>query len=399
MWHAKAFETASQALLLWGAFTSTCYPSSGSHTPCPGMSSRAVRNTYTYLECRLFGEAGRSFAFDQRGTGYGRGEGCGVIVLKTMEQALKDNDPIRAVITGSGINQDGKTPGITMPNGSAQGTGVCSMGQCMLTFLESLIRSVYKNGGMDPADTGYVEAHGTGTRVGDPIEVGALRAVFGEGRTKRKPLFIGSVKSNIGHLEAAAGIAGVIKTALMLERGFILPNYDFKQPNEKIPFDEWGLKVPTNQRPWPIGKRWASVNGFGFGGTNAHIVLTKGPLERKTMKEEIDTQAFERLFLLSGNDKVTAEQVMKNYGIYLEQRPEVFQNDLLSNLAYTLGQRKTHLTWRLAVTASSSVDLVEALSSGKVRPIKQDLEPVRLGFIFTGQGKRIRVKCAMITVH
>ncbi|KAJ4293521.1 hypothetical protein N0V90_008804 [Kalmusia sp. IMI 367209] len=348
------------------------------HVACQSVRSgesselfRACFALYIYICARLFGEAGRSFAFDQRGTGYGRGEGCGVIVLKTLDQALKDNDPIRAVITGSGINQDGKTPGITMPNGSAQ---------------ESLIRSVYKNGGMDPADTGYVEAHGTGTRVGDPIEVSALRAVFGEGRTKRKPLFIGSVKSNIGHLEAAAGIAGVIKTALMLERGFILPNYDFKQPNEKIPFDEWGLKVTTNQRPWPIGKRWASVNGFGFGGTNAHVVLTKGPLERKTMKEEIDIQAFERLFVLSGNDKVTAEQVMKNYGIYLEQRPEVFQNDLLSNLAYTLGQRKTHLSWRVAVTASSSVELVEALSSGKLHPIKQDLEALRLGFIFTGQG-------------
>ena len=262
----------------------------------------------SYSMSRLFGEAGRSFAFDQRGTGYGRGEGCGVIILKTMEQALRDNDPIRAVITGSGINQDGKTPGITMPNGDAQ---------------EALIRSVYKDGGMDPADTGYVEAHGTGTRVGDPIEVGALQAVFGKGRTKRKPLYIGSVKSNIGHLEAAAGIAGVIKTALMLERGFILPNYDFKHPNEKIPFDEWGLKVPTTQRPWPIGKKWASVNGFGFGGTNAHVVMTKGPLERKTMKEEIDTQAFERLFVLSGNDKRTAETLMHNYGIYLEQRPEV----------------------------------------------------------------------------
>jgi acyl transferase domain-containing protein len=143
---------------------------------------------------------------------------------------------------------------------------------------------------MDPCDTGYVEAHGTGTRVGDPIEVGALHKVFGEGRSKRKPLYIGSVKSNIGHLEAAAGkcldsdfhlksptdltgIAGVIKTALMLERNFILPNYDFKQPNENIPFDEWGLKVPVRQQPWPLGKRWASVNGFGFGGTNGHVVV------------------------------------------------------------------------------------------------------------------------------
>ncbi|KAF2797876.1 hypothetical protein K505DRAFT_405502 [Melanomma pulvis-pyrius CBS 109.77] len=251
---------------------------------------------------RLFGEAGRSYAFDQRGTGYGRGEGCGLLILKPLDQAIKDNDPIRAVITGSGINQDGKTPGITMPNGSAQ------------------------------------------------------------------------------------GIAGIIKTALMLERGFILPNYDFKQPNEKIPFDEWGLKVPTTQRPWPIGKRWASINGFGFGGTNAHVVLTKGPLERKTMKEEIDTQAREMLFVLSANDKVSTEKIMKNMGIYLEQRPEIFQNDLLSNLAYTLGQRKSLLPWRVAISASSSVHLVEALSSGKIFPAKQELDALRIGLIFTGQG-------------
>ncbi|KAF2679022.1 ketoacyl-synt-domain-containing protein [Lentithecium fluviatile CBS 122367] len=320
---------------------------------------------------RLFGEAGRSFAFDQRGSGYGRGEGCCMLMLKPLDQAIKDNDPIRAVITGTGINQDGKTPGITMPNGSAQ---------------EALIRSVYQAGGMDPKDTGYVEAHGTGTRVGDPIEVSALQKVFGEGRNKRKPLYIGSVKSNIGHLEAAAGIAGVIKTALMLERGFILPNYDFKQPNEKLPLDQWGFKVATRQQPWPFGKRWASVNGFGFGGTNGHVVLTKGPLERKTMSEEIDTQTAERLFLISANDKASTERVMQNLGIYLEQRPEVFQNDLLSNLAYTLGERKSLHPWRVAITASSAAQLVEALSSGRVLPAKQELEAPRLGWIFTGQG-------------
>ncbi|KAJ4355154.1 hypothetical protein N0V95_003176 [Ascochyta clinopodiicola] len=325
----------------------------------------------SYSMSRLFGEEGRSFAFDQRGTGYGRGEGCGMVLLKPLDQAIKDNDPIRAVITGTGINQDGKTPGITMPNGSAQ---------------ETLIRSVYSNGGMDPCDTGYVEAHGTGTRVGDPIEVGALQRVFGEGRNKRKPLYIGSVKSNIGHLEAAAGIAGVIKTALMLERGFILPNYDFKHPNEKIPFEEWGLKVPTRQQPWPFGKKWASVNGFGFGGTNGHVVMTRGPLERRKMKDEVDTHTCERLFVLSANDKASTEKAMHSLGIYLEQRPEIFQNDLLSNLAYTLGQRKTFHPWRIAVTASSGSDLVEALSSGRIVPCKQESETLRLGWIFTGQG-------------
>ncbi|KAF2642182.1 hypothetical protein P280DRAFT_425001 [Massarina eburnea CBS 473.64] len=241
---------------------------------------------------RLFGEAGRSFAFDQRGSGYGRGEGCAMILLKPLDQAIKDNDPIRAVITGSGINQDGKTP----------------------------------------------------------------------------------------------GIAGVIKTALMLERGFVLPNYDFRQPNDKLPLDQWGFKVPTRQVPWPLGKKWASVNGFGFGGTNGHVVMTKGPLERKKMNEEVDTQTTERLFVISANDKASTERVMSSLGIYLEQRPEVFQNDLLSNLAYTLGQRKSFHPWRVAITASASVNLVETLSSGKIFPAKQDLEALRQGWIFTGQG-------------
>jgi acyl transferase domain-containing protein/NADPH:quinone reductase-like Zn-dependent oxidoreductase len=194
------------------------------------------------------------------------------------------------------------------------------------------------------------------------------------------------VKSNIGHLEAAAGIAGVIKTALMLERGFILPNYDFKQPNEKLPLDQWGFKVATRQQPWPFGKKWASINGFGFGGTNAHAVLTKGPLERKTMSEEVDTKTDERLFLVSANDKASTERAMQNLGVYLEQRPEVFQNDLLSNLAYTLGERKSLHPWRVAITASTSVELVEALSGGRVLPAKQEPEPPRLGWIFTGQG-------------
>jgi len=200
----------------------------------------------------------------------------------------------------------------------------------------------------------------------------------------------------------------VIKTALMLERGFILPNYDFKYPNENIPFDEWGLKVAARQQPWPFGKRWASVNGFGFGGTNGHVVvsilgryswrrcilltftflrqMTKGPLERKTMKEEVDTQTCERLFVVTANDKSSAEKTMQNLGIYLEQRPEVFQNDLLSNLAYTLGQRKSFHPWRIAVSASSSAELVEILSSGKISPVKQDADTPRLGWIFTGQG-------------
>jgi acyl transferase domain-containing protein len=157
---------------------------------------------------RLFSDEGRSFSFDSRGTGYGRGEGCGIVVLKALDRAQNDNDNVRSVIAASGINQDGRTSGITMPNGAAQGTLFPSLYICNISdsiILESLMESVYHNASIDPKETGYIEAHGTGTKVGDPIEVAALHKVFGEGRSARNPLFIGSVKSNVGHLEAASG--------------------------------------------------------------------------------------------------------------------------------------------------------------------------------------------------
>ena len=178
---------------------------------------------------RLFSDSGRCDAFDQKGqSGFGRGDGAGMIVLKRLGDAIRDGDPIRALIVGSGVNQDGATQGMPMPSGTAQ---------------ESLIRSVYKSAELDPRDTGYVEAHGTGTKVGDPIEASALHAVFGEGRTKRQPLYIGSVKSNVGHSEGASGIVSVIKTAMMLDRGFILPTCNFEKAKEDIPLDLWNMKV------------------------------------------------------------------------------------------------------------------------------------------------------------
>ncbi|KAE9375121.1 BcPKS8, polyketide synthase [Stipitochalara longipes BDJ] len=318
---------------------------------------------------RLFSDEGRSFSFDSRGTGYGRGEGCGIVVLKALDQALKDNDNVRSVIAASGVNQDGKTSGITMPNGVAQ---------------ELLMKSVYKNAGLDPKETGYVEAHGTGTKVGDPIEVAALHKVFGEGRTARAPLFIGSVKSNVGHLEAASGIISVIKTAMMLERGFILPNYDFKKPNESIPFSKWNLKVPISQRPFPK-KRFASINNFGFGGTNAHVVMEKAPYFRRSEEQEQSSFQSRKLFILCANDKDALQALMGKIGIYLEQRPEIFQNDLMSNLAYTLA-RGSRMQWRVAIPTESSFDLIQALNSGKVMPVRGEPEGLRIGFIFTGQG-------------
>jgi len=176
----------------------------------------------------LISKDGKSYAFDSRANGYGRGEGSATVILKRLDDALRDGDPIRAIIRDSGVNQDGKTETITTPCGDAQ---------------EALIRACYKRAGLDPSETTYFEAHGTGTPTGDPIEVGAIAKVFKDTRPAGEPLRIGSVKTNIGHTETASGVAAVIKVALALERGQIPPSINFEEPNKKLSLDDWKLKV------------------------------------------------------------------------------------------------------------------------------------------------------------
>ncbi|KAG9238221.1 putative lovastatin nonaketide synthase [Amylocarpus encephaloides] len=201
---------------------------------------------------------GRCRAFDAGGSGYVRGEGICAVVLKRKSQAEMDGNNIRAIVRGTGCNHDGIKEGITMPNSVAQ---------------EALIRRVYKNTGLNTNETQYFEAHGTGTQAGDPRETRAIGAVFAPNRDK--PLYVGSVKTNIGHLEGASGLAGVIKTTMSLEAGKILPNMLFNNPNPKIDFEQWKISVPTKMIDWEPtnGVRRASVNSFGYGGTNAHIIL------------------------------------------------------------------------------------------------------------------------------
>ncbi|KJR81416.1 polyketide synthase [Sporothrix schenckii 1099-18] len=212
--------------------------------------------------------AGRSFTYDSRAAGYGRGEGVAALVLRRVEAAVAAGNSVRAVVRNTGVNQDGRTPGITFPSGAAQA---------------ALIRRVYAQAGLDLADTSYVEAHGTGTQAGDPIEARALAETFGAVRKEADgPLVVGCIKTNIGHLEGASGAAGLIKTVLMLERETLLPNCDFREANDKIPLADWHLTVPTRVQPWrdalgtttktPAVLR-ASINGFGYGGTNAHVIV------------------------------------------------------------------------------------------------------------------------------
>ncbi|OQE41435.1 hypothetical protein PENCOP_c005G04604 [Penicillium coprophilum] len=317
---------------------------------------------------RLLSDTGRSYSFDYRGTGFGRGEGAGCIILKSLEDAEAAGDAIRSVIINTGLNQDGRTRGIAMPNGKAQ---------------EALMRQVYKEARIDPALTGYVEAHGTGTKVGDPLEATALNAVFGKGRSSRQPLLVGSVKSNIGHTEGASGLVSVIKTTLALERGFVPPNCNFEKVNDEIPMDKWNMKVPKKLTPWPRGKPYASVNNFGFGGTNAHVILQRAPRNEGNL--ELNNDPLKRkLYVVSAYDKKAALQLGKSIAAHLDHFPVVFNDSTMDNMAYTLGQRRTFLPWRLATSAIFGQELTASLAIDAV-PVRSSKEPT-IGFVFTGQG-------------
>ena len=293
-----------------------------------------------------------------------------MVLLKPLSDALRDKDPIRAVIAHSGVSQDGRTKGITLPNGNAQ---------------EELIRRVYREANLNPKDCGFAEMHGTGTKVGDPIEATAMQAALGGGRTARNPLYIGSVKSNVGHLEGASGVISIIKTTMMLDSGLLLPNADYKKPNPNIPFAQWNMKVVNSTRPWPRGKKYASVSGYGFGGTNAHVVLEQPP----QLKQSPDTESYQdpkrKLFLISANDKESLARRIQDYTIYFEQRPEVFENSLFSNFAYTLGSKMSNLSYRVALSATSLNDLGVQQAQLKVNPTRVHKAPT-IAFVFTGQG-------------
>ncbi|MBZ0218235.1 MAG: polyketide synthase, partial [Fimbriimonadaceae bacterium] len=221
--------------------------------------------TMTLCEASMLSHDGRCKSFDARANGYARADGTGMVVLKPLAKALEDEDDVYAVIRGSAINQDGRSNGITVPNGESQ---------------QKVMREALSLGDIVPEQISYVEAHGTGTPVGDPIEAKALGSVLSENISDRTPCVIGSVKSNFGHAESAAGIAGLIKVALMQYHGQIPPNLHFETPNPEIPFERLCLRVPTKLEEWPKdeqGHRRAGINSFGFGGTNAHVVLEEAP--------------------------------------------------------------------------------------------------------------------------
>ncbi len=314
---------------------------------------------------------GTCFSFDERGNGYIRSEGGGLVLLKPLSQAEKDGDKIYAVIHGTAVNQDGATKGISLPNPLAQ---------------EAVFKLAYKDAGIDPHDVSYVEAHGTGTFVGDPIESKSIGNVMG--RDRDDFCYIGSVKSNIGHLEPASGVAGLSKLCLSFYHETIAPNIHFKKGNPNIPFDELKLKVPTDSIPWTSnGKpRYAGINSFGFGGSNVHIVLG----ENKTAERPANDKPGLQIATLSATNADALQQLSGKYIDFLKNKDNKYS---LSDICAFSATRRSHHGHRLAVVAETKDELaknlqlfldgesVTEIAEGRVNEKKE-----KIVFIFSGQG-------------
>ncbi|WP_111977551.1 type I polyketide synthase [Algibacillus agarilyticus] len=292
-----------------------------------------------------FAPDGRCRTFDEAANGFVLGEGVGVLVLRRLSDAQKDNANIRTVIRGSGVNHDGPASGLTVPNEIAQ---------------INLIREVYQRAGLVPDDIDYVEAHGTATELGDPIEVGALRSVFGQ-RTAKNDLWLGSVKTNFGHLNAAAGIAGLIKVALMLEHEKIAPNLHFKQGSSKIPWDKFSVKVPTELEPWPTQPneyRKAAISSFGLSGTNTHVVLEEKPhVELKTQNNAEVIERPSHILCLSARNQTSLKQTAQN----LLSCKAMSDETPIADICYSANTGRDHFNERLAFIATDKETLRQQL--------------------------------------
>ncbi|KAI0388909.1 polyketide synthase [Xylariaceae sp. FL0594] len=310
--------------------------------------------------------SGRCHPFDIRGDGYGRGEGFVVVLVKRLKDALRDGDPVRAVLLNTGVNQDGFTSsGITHPNSVAQA---------------DLIRETYARIGLRPQDIAYVEAHGTGTVAGDQEELGAIADVFAT-PNRSIPLYVGSNKGSIGHTESTSGLASLLKALCISEHGIIPPVAGFASPKPGLPLDR--LRIPTERLLWPedVAPR-ISINSFGYGGTNAHAIIEK----RSPMRAEsvhVDHSPASRLFLLSAHKSSSLKTMVESYANWLEQNPVTS----LADLSHTLCRGRSALPWRLSCVADTCSSLVRELRQSQHKvPSKPNPIARHIIFVFTGQG-------------
>lgn len=363
----------------------------GIHLACQSLRSRECNlalvggvnlmlepgTTIGFCKLKALSPDGKCKTFDAAADGYVRGEGCGVVVLKRLSAALADGDPIQAVIRGSAANHDGRSNGLTAPNGAAQ---------------EALLRQALANAQVQPQQIQYVEAHGTGTSLGDPIEVLALGKVLGQGRLAENPLIIGSVKTNFGHLETAAGIAGLLKVVLALQHQEIPPHLHFHNPNPYIPWDKLPVAVPTEPTPWTgeTGRRLAGVSSFGMSGTNVHVILEEAPVREPVPGGNPAPERPRHLLSLAAKTEGALVELASRYADFLAANPEVS----LADVAFTANVGRCDFTHRLCLIAESSQQArgqLTAWAAGK--PTAGVLwgeasqgQPPKLAFLFTGQG-------------
>lgn len=330
----------------------------------------------TFSQSRMLSPDGRCKTFDAAADGYVRGEGCGVIVIKRLEDALRDGDRIRAVIRGSAVNQDGASGGLTVPNGVAQ---------------QRVITEALDRAGVRPVDVDYLEAHGTGTSLGDPIEVQAAAAVLGRDRDADQPLLIGSAKTNIGHLEAAAGIAGVLKVVLALENQELPKHLHFQNPSPHIPWDRIPVRVVDETTAWERNgrPRIAGVSSFGFSGTNAHVILEEAPVPAPVPAAAEDDRRFQVL-PLSARTPAALVQTAQLYRSWLSAHPEA----TLAELCLTAGTGRAHLEHRAALVVNSvesARELLGALADDRPAPglVRGECaDAPKTAWLFPGQGSQ-----------
>ncbi|ORV36772.1 type I polyketide synthase [Mycobacterium conspicuum] len=339
----------------------------------------SAKTAMTFSHAHMLAPDGKCKTFDAAADGYVRGEGVGVVIVKRLEDAIRDGDRIRAVIRGSAVNQDGASGGLTVPNGVAQ---------------QRVIADALAHAGVSAADVGYLEAHGTGTSLGDPIEVQAAAAALGKGRADDRPLLIGSVKTNIGHLEAAAGIAGLIKVILSLEHEELPKHLHFQNPSPHIPWDRLPVRVVDQATPWARDgrPRIAGISSFGFSGTNSHVIIEEAPVEvgqAAGAPAPADDRRFSVL-PLSARSPEALVALADGYRSWLAANPEAS----LADVCYTAGVGRSHLEHRAAVVVNSSESAREFLGAlADDRPAPGLLrgectDKPKTAWLFTGQGSQ-----------
>ena len=324
--------------------------------------------TMAICKAQMLSADGRCKAFDASADGYVRSEGCGVIVVKTLESAQRDGNRILALVRGSAVNQDGASAGLTVPSTEAQ---------------EGVIRKALGQAGLAPDQVDYIEAHGTGTSLGDPIEIAALDAVFGTS-TRADKLQVGTIKTQIGHLEPAAGIAGLIRVALSLGREKLRPNLHFHEPNPFIPWDKTIVSIVAAERPWPRNlarARIAGINSFGFSGTNAHVILEEAPAPVQSEPAQEQPE----LLLLSAKTPAALAKVRDSYVALLES-----PQSCLADLARTAALGRDHHGFRLAVMAQDKPHGIQVLTASHGGDFENRTPPTapRIAFLYTGQGSQ-----------